>query len=427
MPRGKRANHEIKLEFDCEKNSENLIKLKQELDKLNLDKSIMLDYHNTKSIGIGLLENTEKDLTTEMPNFKTETIKEEKRIGKLINDLYIKLDEPYNSATTFRIPDIYYGRFDYKDNESLIVTLIDGKISTIDLLSDYEKNIGQNIKVQKNDAKNRTAKKDLIPESGIYLTEFQRNIFDVASKMLNAGDDVIFTLVGAAGNGKTTLPELFAKENNLDIFTLDCSTIDDALTWFLIPELKNGETVFTLTEFSEYLIRGNCVIVLDEISRTPGSWVSNALLPLFDDRKGTRIRNIPIKVGERVAFFWTENIGYDYTGVGQIDKALRRRKIGTILVDSLPNDVEIELLMKRRNLSEPTAIEIVKVISRLRKDLKDYSVNVSTATSLNIGAMCKHGMNIRDAFTLAVGNDAHDEPKVQKCLTDALNLVAGVR
>ena len=421
----KEISGEIKIEFDYKAITENPINLKHELEKMNLDKSMETYYDALKSIV--LIENTEKDDDLEMPNFKTERIKEEKRIGKLINNNFIKLDEPYNSATTFRVPDGYINKFNYEDAESLYITLIDGKISTIDLLSNYENSIKQDIKSQKDNSKNRTVKKDLIPESGIYLTEFQRNIFDVASKMLNAGDDVIFTLVGAAGNGKTTLPELFAKENELDIFTLDCSTIDDALTWFLIPELKNSETVFTLTEFSEHLIRGNCVIVLDEISRTPGSWVSNALLPLFDDRKGTRIRNIPIKVGSRVAFFWTENIGYDYTGVGQIDKALRRRKIGTILVDSLPNDVEIELLMKRRNLSEQTAIEIVKVISRLRKDLKEYSVNVSTATSLNIGAMCKHGMDIRSAFQLAVGNDAHDEPKVQKCLIDALNLVAGIR
>lgn len=352
-----------------------------------------------------ITENEENEMAL------TEKLESTKLSGVVINDTMITLDKTFNGAKSFKFPKEIDSSV-FRINDKVVCTFVGGKCTSVEKLVDFVDETLSN-KPKKNRVK-------LLPDDGFYVTPFQQKVLQAAYKAVsNKIENVIISLVGAAGYGKTSIAEYYARINNLPILIVDCSTISDNQEHFIIPEFKSGETHFALTEFSKFLQMGDCVVVLDEINRMP-SWVSNSLLPVTDHRKATHLRGIDIKVASGITFFYTSNMGAEYTGTNPLDRALKGRVMGTMLVDVLPNDVEIELLEKRHNVEYESAVKILDVMNKLRESLKDYPVNVSTRTSLFIAFWVNLGLTIREAVELVVLNDAPLE--AQKQVLEAIKL-----
>lgn len=382
------------------------VNIKLDVNKIKeLDEQLRkMTYSTLQNKSIGLIEMA--NMTQKLGEMKIESV-----TGKVINSgNFILLDTNFNNARSWRIPNKFLSS-NLKDGDLVTVLFVENKIESI--IKGFDSKPEEKPIVRES----------FIPESGFYVTPDQKRILDVASKAFNDVNNphkgFVVSLRGKAGTGKTSLAQHFAFSNELPILIIDCSTISDSGDWFLIPGFKNQETVFDKTKLTEFLISGNCVVLFDEINRMP-SHIGNALLPILDHRHFTSLRGVDIQVNNKVAFFMTSNHGYEYTGTNPIDQALKRRIIGTIKVGDLPPVVETELLVKRMGLDWNIAESIIKVFVSLRdSELKDYPVNISTSTSLNVAWWVNYGATIRDAFTVSIINDAPEE--THKIILDTLN------
>lgn len=347
---------------------------------------------------------------------------ETKVTGYISNQSYITLDNDINGTKSFQIPYGKPGRdvAGMSKGDKVIVTLVGNKIVAIEA-DNIEKVIEKTIdgiKVKKQ-TKPVTPKIELSTK-GFYVEQKHQRVLDaLTNAVIKNRKNVAVGLNGAAGYGKTSLAEHFANINNLPLLEIDCSTIDDTQAWFGTPALRDGNTSFELTQLSHFLTKGNCVVTFDELNRAP-VWVTNALLPILDHRQKTSMRNVDIQVGNGIAFFVTQNIGWDYAGTNPVDKALRRRFRGIITVDALPPNVESVVMMYHHAISSDICTKIVTVMNKLRKSLVDYQVNVSTATSINIALWIDNGLTPRESFELAIINDAPEDAK--KIVLDAISL-----
>jgi len=361
----------------------------------------MANYSALESIGL-----------LEMANM-TQKLNENRVTGEIRNGNVV-LDHPFNEAKSWKLDKKYLGRFD--EYEKVVVVFQDRKI--VDMFETTVRNVDEKLQDDK-------PKTKLIPEHGFYVSEDQQKVLEIAAKAFNDQANpykgFVIGLTGEAGYGKTSIAQHFAHMNNLPILIIDCATIPDNENWFVVPEFKNHETQFTPTKFTDFLRMGNCVILFDELNRMP-TWVSNALLPILDHRRFTSVRSVDIVANGNIAFFTTANQGADYAGTNPIDKALRRRTLGVLKVGVLPELVETELLETRMQIDREFAKNIVKVFTSLRSSkLKEYPVNISTGTSLNVAWWIKYGATIREAFTLAIINDAPEES--HKIIIDRLNIL----
>lgn len=358
----------------------------------------------------------------ELLEMKIERVNEEKRYGKIIRMGSVLLDEEYNGAKTWNIENIKgVNSYSLRQDTSVVVIFSGKKIVKVeDALGYISKLIAQtNVDLKQVQQKER---KRQLPEDGFYITEFQRLVLEAIPKKLSEiKDNVIVALKGAAGYGKTSFAQYYARKNQKPILIIDCSTIADNEAWFVNPQFKGGETSYQLTKLSEFLMQGDCVILFDEINRMP-TWVSNALLPILDHRKYTHVRGQDIQVSNNIVFFMTANEGMAYAGTSAIDQAIKRRIFGTIVVEALPQEIECEVLESRYGLDYEVSKNIVKIMSRLREDktMKEYPVNVSTGTSLNVAFWVSSGLSLRQAFELAIQNDAPVE--THKIIADSLGL-----
>lgn len=346
---------------------------------------------------------------------KVETIK---KAGKIANDSYVTLEEEMNGVKSFKIPD--HVKRTFKIGDKVVVTFAEKKVKDIQLTADY---INENIvdKVEK-PKKSNQPKEKLIPEHGFYVTPAQEKVLKITNQeVMKDKENVILSLVGAAGYGKTSIAQYYAWKYNQPILVIDCSTIADNQEWYVNPEFKNGETNYQITELVKFLANGFCTIVFDEINRMP-SWLSNVLLPILDHRKETRVREISVKAKNGITFFFTSNQGAEYTGTNPLDKALLGRVMGSLLVNVLPEDVEIELLQMRHGVKESDSEKIVQLMTRLRESVvKSYPVNLSTRSSLYLAFWVNAGLTLREAVEIVIENVTPYE--VRKAIYEALNLV----
>lgn len=380
------------------------INLNDFMDKEKIDKLL-------KSLHKSIKNQSRKDLEMAI----TQKLNEITLTGKFQNGMIV-LDDLFNGAKSWKLDKKYDGQF--WNDEKISVTFRDNKLTGVKRL---------HVKQVKNQETKKEKQKlyNQLPEHGFYLTDEQQSVLTVASKAFNDIDNpykgFVVALKGEAGTGKTSVAEYFSNDNKIPLLTIDCSTIPDNESWFVNPAFKNGETRFDLTNFSEFLMSGNCAILFDEINRMP-TWVSNSLLPILDHRRQVIVRGINVKANNKIAFFMTSNEGVAYAGTNPIDKAIERRTIGTIICTTPPEDIETEILIKRMKIEIPVAENIVKIFTRLRanEELKEFSINLATGTSLNVAFWVKYGASIREAFKTTISNSAPYE--ASKIIMDSLSL-----
>ena len=151
-------------------------------------------------------------------------------------------------------------------------------------------------------------------------------------------------------------------------------------------------------------IQKPCVILLDELSRAPLS-ANNILLPCLDSRRelpvdiagGNGMRNI--KVHPDCVFIATANIGAEYTGTTQMDRALVDRFFMQE-IEYMDADNEAKVLSKRCGIEVSDAKIIVETARTLRNLFSkgEISSTLSTRETLGAGRMVADGWSVLESM-----------------------------
>jgi len=207
-------------------------------------------------------------------------------------------------------------------------------------------------------------------------------------------------LIGPTGSGKTELVSHIARAMEKPLSIQDMGTVQDAQSALLgVHRLnKEGHSDFDYAPFVGHIQREG-IVLLDELNRAPLS-ATNILFPCLDKRRylpvdiagNDAVRNITIN--EKCVFFATANLGAEYSGTTQIDRALLDRFFPVEL--SYPSEMsETNILMVRTGVSEKIAKAIVKVSKTIRDQFKEQELSnvVSVRHTLLVANLIKDGFD----------------------------------
>lgn len=257
--------------------------------------------------------------------------------------------------------------------------------------------------------------------SSISFPEPIAKAFDIANQAMACNDVFTMCFRGPSGYGKTAYSQAYAEEMGLDYIYVNCAAITDPEEWFIFREAKDGATHIQLTDFSQAIINGNVVVVLDEINRVQ-PWISNALLPILDYRRRTTIHNIDIQLGQRILFVLTLNEGYRFTGTFQLDEAIANRVDITETVAPLGAAAENDMLMQNHpDLKSTDAHNITQLMGELRKAVEAENLEIDVSTRISVGVakmVSRYATSVIEAINLKVTNRI--SPIERKPIIDAI-------
>ena len=211
-------------------------------------------------------------------------------------------------------------------------------------------------------------------------------------------------LTGPSGSGKTELVSLAGKKLGMEVSIYNMGTMLDPISGLLgVHRLVQGGSVFDYAKFTEDIQRPG-IILLDELSRAPLS-ANNILLPCLDSRRelpvdiagGNGMRNI--KVHPECVFIATANIGAEYTGTSQMDRALVDRFF-MLEMEYMDADSEAKVLSKRCGI-EPSDAKIIVDTARVVRNLHlkgEISSTLSTRETLGAARMVSDGWSVLEAM-----------------------------
>jgi len=216
-------------------------------------------------------------------------------------------------------------------------------------------------------------------------------------------------LIGPTGSGKTELVTHITKAMDKHLSIQDMGTVQDAQSALLgVHRLnKEGHSEFDYAPFVGHVQREG-IVLLDELNRAPLS-AANILFPCLDRRRylpidiavGEGVRTVPVH--DKCVFFATANLGAEYTGTTQIDRALLDRFMPVEL--TYPTDTaETKILMIRTGIDEKTAKAIVKVSKTIREQFKEQELSnvVSVRHTLLAASLIKDGFDTVGALMKVV-------------------------
>lgn len=224
--------------------------------------------------------------------------------------------------------------------------------------------------------------------------------------MRNIEQKINTMIIGPTGSGKTQLIYLACQKLGIPLKVYDMGSMMDPISGLLgVHRLEKGESIFDYAKFTQD-IQEPCVILLDELSRAAVT-SNNILFPCLDDRRelpveiagGKDIRNIKVHPG--VCFIATANIGAEYTGTMSMDRALVNRFF-PLELDYIPEDQEIEVLVKRTGVSLDNAKSICKITNNIRSLYKkqEVSVSLSTRETLMVSKLVVDGWALGEAMEM---------------------------
>lgn len=237
------------------------------------------------------------------------------------------------------------------------------------------------------------------PLSGYFISDDLRLAFTTLHKISNANPEQSAKLVilGPSGYGKTTIPQLFAKQTGRGYYDMNCGSVRDPEEWYGYREAKDNSTVFIESEFIKAVQQDNMVIVLNELNRVE-PWLHNALYPLLDDTHGSTVHGQTFKVGKGVIFVATMNTGHKHTGIFEADAALINRFQFVVEVGPMPKAQESKVLTVRTGITLTQAEQLVNIATVLR----DADIDCSTRDTLAIATMMGGGADLRSAIEFAL-------------------------
>jgi nitric oxide reductase NorQ protein len=250
-----------------------------------------------------------------------------------------------------------------------------------------------------------TDNKILVPEADpfFYVSRETRNIIDKI-RLISEKKPVNVLVTGRQGCGKSSLVRQYAAVYNKPLASFQIGILSEPGQLFGEYTLREGETSYKPFLFPEAIQTPGCVIHLEEINRPEHPKALNMLFSLLaEDRQVWMDELGLLQVAKSVVFFATMNEGEEYVGTEMLDPALRDR-FYTILMDYIPADVEVEVLVKKTGVDKEKAEEIVDLINKLRGN-SQTPMDVSTRTTLMIGELVAVGVSIRDAIIYSLQTD----------------------
>ena len=204
-------------------------------------------------------------------------------------------------------------------------------------------------------------------------------------------------VAGRQGCGKSSLVRQYAAVNRQPLATFQVGILSEPGQLFGEYALKDGETTYKQFLFPQALQTPNCIIHLEEINRPEHPKALNMLFSLLSDDRQVWMDELGLlKVADGVIFFATLNEGEEFIGTELLDPALRDR-FYIILMDYLPNDVEMEVVKRKTGVTENQAIDIIETVNQLRGN-SEIALDVSTRTTLMIGEMVAAGASLGEAI-----------------------------
>lgn len=240
--------------------------------------------------------------------------------------------------------------------------------------------------------------KEEIDADYFYVPDSLRHISAAvyALRQRSAANKTAILISGPSGFGKTAFAIPLAKVLGMGVGFFDMSLLVDTEDLFGGRQIENGSTIFRFNSFVEMVEAGNNIIVLDETNRTIASAL-NAALGLLDWRGTAIVHGRKIVVGPGTLFIATRNVGNEYAGTHSSDAAFTSRFAFSAVIDSMPVDEEIKLLMKRTGVTKEAAAQIVKVANSAR-DQRDLGVNISPRNTLEVAGLVAAGVHVRCAY-----------------------------
>lgn len=214
-------------------------------------------------------------------------------------------------------------------------------------------------------------------------------------------------LIGPSGTGKTELVMLACSKLGIDCHVYDMGSMHDPISSLLgVHRLVAGGSTFDYAKFTEDIQKPG-VILLDELSRAPEN-TNNILFPLLDRRRELPVDIADSSLTRRIAvhpdciFIATANIGSEYTGTREIDRALRDRFISQVEFGYMPEEEEAKVLMKRTGINKTDASNIVAVAQTVRSlyDKGELSTTLSTRATLAAADLVSDGWSALEAMEL---------------------------
>lgn len=243
-----------------------------------------------------------------------------------------------------------------------------------------------------------------IEDHGIYIDplKWSQIIFN-----LNLNKNTL--LVGPSGTAKTYIASYLSSITSSSLTTLDMSTTFDPVTSLIGTHRHNmdkGGSYFDRAPFT-YALQKPGHILLDELTRaTPQAL--NILFPVLDWRRELYMDMAPsdeervIKVHKDCWLIGTANLGADYTGTSELDKALKNR-FTFVELEHPTIDIEVALLTHRTGILKKGATLIANAAALIREAYKNMTLNdeVSMRDTLYCAELCVGGFSYHDAIHLA--------------------------
>jgi MoxR-like ATPase len=225
---------------------------------------------------------------------------------------------------------------------------------------------------------------------------------------LGAGVHVCF--LGWPGCGKTTLMERLALAKGWEFAVIDCGNAEKVRDWFGRGGAKKGSTDFAKSHFVELLEQAKAhpdrrfAVGWDEINRVHGS-MHNALLPIFDARRSTKLTTsegtLEIIVPTNVVFMATKNDESKDSGAYKLGNAFLNR-MQLVEIPFMPEGEESLLLVNEVGIGVDDATLIVKIANRIRQGnvTKAFSVPMpSPRDTISAAILVRHGRSVEYAAT----------------------------
>lgn len=254
-----------------------------------------------------------------------------------------------------------------------------------------------------------------IEDSGFYFDEknwkyLTRNIMKVKNTIIT----------GPTGTGKTEMIVKIAEKLDKDVFIYDMGAMQDPISSMLgTHRIVDGASVFDYADFVERVQKPG-IIVLDELNRAP-QMAMNILFPCLDSRRELRIDiaggsdKRAVKVHPECVFIATANIGAEYAGTQDIDKALFNRFM-PLMANYLPFDAEVELLQSKFELDKKAIMGLVTLANSMRNQAKlgNIASSMSTREVLETADLMQDGFDLCEAVDYVVLNKVFDEDEIQQ-------------
>jgi MoxR-like ATPase len=254
-----------------------------------------------------------------------------------------------------------------------------------------------------------------IEESGFY---FDEKTWKYLSRNILRKKNTIIT--GPTGTGKTEMVSKIAEKLSLKLYIYDMGAMQDPISSMLgTHRIVDGGSKFDYADFVER-VQHPGIIVLDELNRAP-QMAMNILFPCLDSRRELRVDiaggsdKRVVKVHPDCVFIATANVGAEYSGTQDIDKALFNRFM-PLMVNYMPFDAEVNLLKNKFELEEKTVMGLVTFANSMRSQarLGNIENSMSTREILEIADLIQDGFDIYEAIDYVILNKVFDEDETQQ-------------